>query len=164
MIVRMRRHSGLEIGGLPTENAYGGEWGLGPTWNYLVLADRPFLVDTGRTGQGIKILEKMEAAGVSSKDLAFVLVSHGHGDHDGGLPQNVERGGASVKAHVIYDLLALLYPDKAPPVSTRTFRPPAAVASCPSPSQASTAPTTTGGGADCGSRSSATRKPPSQKE
>ena len=121
MIVRMRRPQGLEIRGLPTENSYGGEWGLGPTWNYLVLADRPFLVDTGRTGQGIKLLEKMEAAGVSSKDLDFVLVSHGHGDHDGGLPKIVEQGGASVKAHVIYDLLTLLYPDKAPHVVNKDF-------------------------------------------
>jgi glyoxylase-like metal-dependent hydrolase (beta-lactamase superfamily II) len=114
MIVRMRFPSGLEIVGLPTENFYGGDWDLGPTWNYLVLADHPFLVDTGRTGQGIRLLEKMEAAGVSAKDLDFVLLSHGHEDHDGGLPEIVERSGACVKAHVIYDRLIRIYPDQAP--------------------------------------------------
>jgi glyoxylase-like metal-dependent hydrolase (beta-lactamase superfamily II) len=121
MIIRLKLPSGLEILGLPTENAYGGDWDLGPTWNYLVLADRPFLVDTGRTGQGIKILEKMEAAGASSKDLAFVLLSHGHEDHDGGLPEIVKMSGASVKAHVIYDRLIRFYPDKAPPGVNKDF-------------------------------------------
>jgi glyoxylase-like metal-dependent hydrolase (beta-lactamase superfamily II) len=121
MIIRMRLPSGLEILGLPTENAYGGDWDLGPTWNYLVLADRPFLVDTGRTGQGVKILEKMEAAGISSKVLSFVLLSHGHEDHDGGLPEIVGRTGASVKAHAIYDRLIRFYPDQAPPGVNKDF-------------------------------------------
>ena len=121
MITRLKLPSGLEILGLPTENFYGGEWDLGPTWNYLVLADRPFLVDTGKTGQGIKLLEKMEAAGVSSKDLDFVLLSHGHEDHDGGLPEIVERCGASVKAHSIYERLIRLYPDEAPPGVNKDF-------------------------------------------
>lgn len=48
MIIQIKLPSGLEIVGLPTENFYGGKWDLGPTWNYAVLADRPFLVDTGK--------------------------------------------------------------------------------------------------------------------
>jgi hypothetical protein len=52
MTVRWRLPSGLEIIGLPTKNAYGGHWDLGPTWNYAVLTDKPFLVDSGRFGQG----------------------------------------------------------------------------------------------------------------
>ena len=52
MTVRFSLPSGLEIIGLPTKNFYGGHWDLGPTWNYAVLADKPFLVDSGRFGQG----------------------------------------------------------------------------------------------------------------
>jgi hypothetical protein len=39
MIVRFRLPSGLEIFGFPTENFYSGDWDLGPTWNYAVMAE-----------------------------------------------------------------------------------------------------------------------------
>jgi glyoxylase-like metal-dependent hydrolase (beta-lactamase superfamily II) len=121
MIVRLRLPSGLEILGLPTKNFYGGDWDLGPTWNYLVLADRPFLVDTGRTGQGKLLLEMLKAVGVSGKDLAFVLLTHGHEDHDGGLSEIVQTAGVRVKAHVLYDRLIRSYPDDAPLGVNRDF-------------------------------------------
>ena len=85
MVVRFRLPSGLEILGLPTKNAYGGHWDLGPTWNYAVMADRPFLVDAGKFGQGDRLLAMMEVAGIADSDLDFVLISHSHEDHDGGL-------------------------------------------------------------------------------
>ena len=50
MVVRFRLPSGLDIIGLPSKNFYSGDWDLGPTWNYLVLTDTPFLVDSGRFG------------------------------------------------------------------------------------------------------------------
>jgi glyoxylase-like metal-dependent hydrolase (beta-lactamase superfamily II) len=131
MIVRLRLPSGLEILGLPTKNFYGGDWDLGPTWNYLVLADRPFLVDTGRTGQGHALLEKLKTAGVSGKDLAFVLLTHGHEDHDGGLSEIVQAAGVRVKAHVLYDRLIRSYPDDAPLGVDRDF--PASCWRCPMP-------------------------------
>ena len=55
-----------------------------------VMAERPFLVDTGRFGQGGKLLGMIEAAGLSAEDFEFVLISHGHEDHDGGLAELVE--------------------------------------------------------------------------
>ena len=114
MVVRFRLPSGLEIFGLPTENFYSGDWDLGPTWNYVVMADTPFLVDTGRYGQSKQLLKKMEAVGVKSSDLEFVLISHGHEDHDGGLAELVDMTYLKVRAHAVYDLLIRQYPDLAP--------------------------------------------------
>lgn len=114
MVVRFRLPSGLEILGLPTENFYGGEWDLGPTWNYFVQTDEPFLVDAGRHGMGKVLLDRLDAAGVSREELKCVILSHGHEDHDGGLFEIVQATGAEVKAHWVYDRLIRFYPDLTP--------------------------------------------------
>jgi glyoxylase-like metal-dependent hydrolase (beta-lactamase superfamily II) len=114
MTVRFRLPSGLEIYGLPTKNFYGGHWDLGPTWNYAVMADQPFLVDAGRVGQGKSLVAMMESVGITPRDLDFVLISHSHEDHDGGLAELVKSTRISIKAHAIYDLLIRKYVDQAP--------------------------------------------------
>lgn len=114
MIIRIPFPSGLEIFGLATKNVYGGDWDFGPSWNYVVLADKAFLLDTGRVGMGPKLLEMMGFAGLSSQDLDFLVVSHGHEDHDGGLCDVERSTGAPVKAHPIYESLIRFHPDKAP--------------------------------------------------
>jgi len=48
------------------------------------------------------------------KDLDFVMVSHGHEDHDGSLFEIAESTGAKVKGHEIYDRLIRFYPERAP--------------------------------------------------
>jgi glyoxylase-like metal-dependent hydrolase (beta-lactamase superfamily II) len=111
MVVRFRLPSGLEIFGLPTENFYSGDWDLGPTWNYAVMADTPFLVDTGRYGKSEQLLKMMATAGVKPSELEFVLISHGHEDHDGGVAELVGMTSLRVKAHAIYDLLIRKYTD-----------------------------------------------------
>ena len=121
MVVRFRLPSGLEILGLPTENFYGGEWDLGPTWNYLVCSHDPFLVDTGRFHMGKKLLSMMAFAGFSGNDLKGIVISHGHEDHDGGLFEMANATGAQVKAHWIYDRLIHPYPEKAPNNRKREF-------------------------------------------
>ena len=121
MAVGFRLPSGLQIFGLPTENFYGGHWDLGPTWNYVVMADEPFLVDAGRYGQGKLLVAGMEAVGVSPADLAFVLVSHGHEDHDGGLEELVRATRLRVKAHAVYSRLIRRYPEHAPPDHKHLF-------------------------------------------
>ena len=131
MMVRFRLASGLEITGLPTKNFYGGHWDLGPTWNYAVLADRPFLVDSGRFGQGKNLVDMMASVGIKAQDLEFVLISHGHEDHDGGLAELVNATNMKVKAHAIYDLLIRKYPSSAPPGHKTDF--PAKCWHCPMP-------------------------------
>jgi len=121
MMIRIKLPSGLEVFGLPTKNFYGGEWDLGPTWNYAVLADRPFLVDTGSHGMGRRLLEMMESVGVSESDLESIVLSHGHEDHDGGLFEIVEATGATVKAHAVYDRLIRIYQKEAPPGVNKDF-------------------------------------------
>ena len=114
MAVQISLPSGRKIMGLPTENFYGGGWDLGPSWNYVVSGDSHFLVDTGRFGMGRKLLDMMTSVGVSGKELDFVVISHGHEDHDGGLPEIVESTGVHVKAHSIYERLIHFYPSLAP--------------------------------------------------
>jgi glyoxylase-like metal-dependent hydrolase (beta-lactamase superfamily II) len=131
MIVRFRLPSGLEIFGFPTKNFYGGHWDLGPTWNYAVLSDKPFLVDAGRFGQGKRLVEMMAEIGISAADLEFVLISHSHEDHDGGLAELVDTTRLNVKAHALYDRLINTYPAKSPPGDKKNF--PAKCWHCPMP-------------------------------
>ena len=131
MIVRFQLASGLEIIGFPTKNFYGGHWDLGPTWNYAVLADQPFLVDSGRFGQGKNLVDMMASVGIKAQDLEFVLISHGHEDHDGGLADLVQATNLKVKAHAIYDLLIRKYPSQAPRGHKEDF--PAKCWHCPMP-------------------------------
>ena len=131
MVVQFQLPSGLEIYGLPTKNFYGGHWDLGPTWNYAVMADSPFLVDAGRYGQGKNLVGMMESGGIRVKDLEFVLISHSHEDHDGGLAELLETACINVKAHAIYNLLIRQYSHEAPPGYKHNF--PAKCWHCPMP-------------------------------
>jgi glyoxylase-like metal-dependent hydrolase (beta-lactamase superfamily II) len=131
MVVNFRLPSGLEIIGLPTKNFYGGHWDLGPTWNYVAMADEPFLVDAGRYGQGKNLLEMMKVAKIDPSDLNYVLISHSHEDHDGGLAELVRLTHLKVRAHAIYDLLIRQYPDIAPKGEKQQF--PAKCWHCPMP-------------------------------
>jgi len=131
MIIRMRLSSGREIFCFATENTYGGEWDLGPTWNYVITSEKPFLVDAGRRGNGLKLLEMMRHSGIDPNDLDFVLLSHGHEDHDGGLFEVTRTTGTKVMAHRIYKSLSRAYPRKAPSPEKRNF--PASCWDCPMP-------------------------------
>ena len=135
MLIRLTLSSGQKIVCMPTENNYGGGWDLGPTWNYVVLDEKPFLVDTGRAGSGGPLLEMMIFAGISGSDLDFVMVSHGHEDHDGALSEIAEATGARVRCHEIYDRLIRFYPDMALDDVRKNSRHPAGDVLCPCPFQ-----------------------------
>ncbi len=123
MIFRVIASGGMEIFGLATKNFYEGNWDLGPTWNYLVMADEPFLVDTGRTGTSIELLEMIQHTGFDIKSLKTVVLSHGHEDHDGGLADIVQMSGAGIKAHPIYERFIKLIPDQVPDGICKEFPP-----------------------------------------
>jgi len=114
MIIRIALPSGREIYGFATENISSEEWHLGPTWNYLVAAERPLLWDAGGRGMGPRLVEMLEYAGFRGRDVEAVILSHGHEDHDGGLFGFVSRTGARIMAHEIYACLKRAAPSMAP--------------------------------------------------
>jgi len=120
-VVQVKLPSGRTLFALATENVYGGDWDLGPTWNYLVQTDNPFLIDTGRYGMGGRLLELIEHAGFAAQDLKAITLSHGHEDHDGGLSELAQKTGIPVWVHPIYQSLSRFYPGKAPQPSKEKF-------------------------------------------
>jgi glyoxylase-like metal-dependent hydrolase (beta-lactamase superfamily II) len=120
-IVQIQLPSGRNVFGLATENIYGGDWDLGPTWNYVVQTENPFLIDTGRYGMGGRLLEMIGLAGLSVQDLKGITLSHGHEDHDGGLMELAHRTGIPAWVHPIYRCLSRSYPEQAPHPSKENF-------------------------------------------
>ncbi|MBU2498728.1 MAG: MBL fold metallo-hydrolase [Proteobacteria bacterium] len=121
MIIRITLPSGTEIYGFATENISSEEWHLGPTWNYLVMAEKPLLWDTGGRGMGPRLLEMIEGAGFRGGDIEAVILSHGHEDHDGGLFGFTSLTGARIIAHEIYPCLSRAAPSMAPVDWKRAF-------------------------------------------
>jgi glyoxylase-like metal-dependent hydrolase (beta-lactamase superfamily II) len=131
MIARFELSSGRPIYGFATKNFYGGDWDIGPTWNYLVTGDKLFLVDSGRRGKGTKLLEMIEHVGFDGRDINSVFVSHGHEDHDGGLFELSSLINIRVVAHEIYSYLVLPNSEAAPSAEKVEF--PASCWCCPMP-------------------------------
>lgn len=67
---------------------------------YLLLGERPVLVDTGAPGDLKRILSGLKAEGVNPKDLALILLTHGHSDHAGCAAELRRRSGAQIALHV----------------------------------------------------------------
>ncbi len=121
MSIKLEFPSGLEIFGFATENYYGGDWDYGSSWNYLVMGDHPFLVDTGRFDMGGKLVNMIESAGISKKDIEYIVVGHGHEDHDGGLYKAARIINRPVLAHSTYKKVINFYPELAPPGVNSSF-------------------------------------------
>lgn len=128
MIVRITLSSGRHIYGFASVNR---GWDMGPTWNYLVTADRPFLVDAGRRKTGLQLVKMIEAAGFSPQDIAAVIVSHGHEDHDGGIFELTNIMQVRVMAHETYGCLVRANAEAAPSGEKAQF--PASCWCCPMP-------------------------------
>jgi glyoxylase-like metal-dependent hydrolase (beta-lactamase superfamily II) len=63
---------------------------------YLVMGARPILVDTGWGAKSAKVERAIARAGVAPRDLALIVLTHGHGDHAGGAKRLRELSGAKV--------------------------------------------------------------------
>jgi len=57
----------------------------GITAGYLILGDRPCLIEPGTSGSAPVVQEALSSLGVSADDLASVVVTHIHLDHAGGV-------------------------------------------------------------------------------
>ncbi|HKB58364.1 MAG TPA: MBL fold metallo-hydrolase [Lacunisphaera sp.] len=66
---------------------------------YLLMGDRPMLVDTGAPGDLKRILAALQANGVEPRQLALILLTHGHSDHAGCAAELKRRSGAQIALH-----------------------------------------------------------------
>ena len=63
--------------------------GLKAGWGFSCLIDNDVLFDTG--GDGVALLYNMEKLCINPSDIKAVVLSHGHGDHTGGLSDLLEE-------------------------------------------------------------------------
>ncbi len=67
---------------------------------YLIDADGELaLVDTGFRGREQLVIERVRRLGYSASRISFIIITHHHTDHTGGLAKLVEITGARVLAH-----------------------------------------------------------------
>jgi glyoxylase-like metal-dependent hydrolase (beta-lactamase superfamily II) len=66
---------------------------------YLLLGEKPVLVDTGAPGDLRAILAAFQAHKVNPKSLALILLTHGHSDHAGCAAELRRRTGAQIAIH-----------------------------------------------------------------
>ncbi|MBL9217428.1 MAG: MBL fold metallo-hydrolase [Opitutaceae bacterium] len=66
---------------------------------YLLLGEKPVLVDTGAPGDLRTILAALKRRGLAPRDLALILLTHGHSDHAGCAAELRRRSGAQIAMH-----------------------------------------------------------------
>jgi glyoxylase-like metal-dependent hydrolase (beta-lactamase superfamily II) len=66
---------------------------------YLLLGERPVLVDTGAPGDIRRILAALKANRLEPKQLALIVLTHGHSSHAGGAAELRRRSGAQIALH-----------------------------------------------------------------
>lgn len=63
--------------------------GLKTGWGFSCLIDDDILFDTG--GDGVALLHNIKGLDINPRDIKAVVLSHGHGDHTGGLLDLLEE-------------------------------------------------------------------------
>ena len=72
---------------------------LGPTWSYVLEADKLTLVDTGGPGSIGDLEAGLEWLGYPLSAVERVILTHGHMDPDGNCFKLIARSGAELWAH-----------------------------------------------------------------
>ena len=65
---------------------------------YVLLGDRPVLVDAGKPGEEEKLLDLLHQLGIAPSDLSLVVLTHGHTDHAGSVNAVARPGCRSPSA------------------------------------------------------------------
>ncbi|MEV6575679.1 MBL fold metallo-hydrolase [Streptomyces sp. NPDC051577] len=67
---------------------------------YLLLGRRPVLIDAGTPGSGRMIRDRIAGHGIDPRDLALIVITHGHIDHFGSAAELHHLTGAPIAGHV----------------------------------------------------------------
>lgn len=73
---------------------------LGMVKAFLILGERPILVDTGTRSHAPRIVAALARQDVAPQDLALIVITHAHPDHIGGLAALHAQSAAPVAVHV----------------------------------------------------------------
>ncbi|MSP79318.1 MAG: MBL fold metallo-hydrolase [Dehalococcoidia bacterium] len=73
----------------------------GPTWVYVVEDDGWTMVDAGDMQAFPKVEAAVRDVGLSLKDVKRLIVTHGHGDHEGAAFEVVAASGCELWAHEV---------------------------------------------------------------
>ena len=111
MKYRTARGTDIYCLGVPLYYDSGGDWDLGPTWCYVVPGEHLTLIDTGQFGKFEVLKDLLCQAGFEVRDIRRVIVTHGHEDHDGNLPEVLEASGAELWAHYAFDNMVAYHED-----------------------------------------------------
>lgn len=63
--------------------------------SYLLLGDRPVLVDAGMPGEEERLISALHQHGIAPSDISLVVLTHGHTDHVGSV-NAVARAGVPI--------------------------------------------------------------------
>ena len=102
-IFRIKTSEGREITSVAVTQPNGSR--TGPTWSYVFENIGISTVDVGSPGSFESLKDGYKAAGLSLTDVRYSIVSHGHSDHDGTIPDFITASKADLCAHESYEFL-----------------------------------------------------------
>ena len=69
--------------------------------SFLLIGERPVVVDTGVPGSGPKILSALAREGFAPRDVSLILITHRHVDHIGSAASLKRDTGAPVAVQAL---------------------------------------------------------------